>query len=93
MAANIAGAVPRSNAVQDVRPVTRLDLELWSPSGGRVGLLARMRDVLPGRYSYSVTGRDPSGAILPSGDYVLKLVAYPTDNGRPTLWTIRFRIK
>ncbi|MFY9579309.1 MAG: S8 family serine peptidase, partial [Gaiellaceae bacterium] len=89
----VAGAVPQSNAGQDVRPLTRLDLELWSPAGGRIGLLARMRDVLPGRYSYGVTGRDPSGAILPAGDYVLKLVAYPTDNGRPTLRTIGFRIK
>ena len=89
----VAGAVPQSDAGQDVRPLAQLDLELWSPAGGRVGLLARMRDVLPGRYSYGVTGRDPSGAILPAGDYVLKLVAYPTDNGRPTLRTIRFRIK
>jgi len=89
----VAGAVPRSSSGQDVRPLSLVDLELWSPTGGRVGLLARMRDVLPGRYSYGVTGRDPTGAVLPSGDYRLELVAYPTAGGPPTRRTIAFRIK
>jgi hypothetical protein len=89
----LAGAVPRSDVGQDVRPLSRLDLELWSRTGGRIGLLARMRDVLPGRYSYGVTGRDPTGAILPSGDYMLKLLAFATDNGAPTRRTVAFRIK
>jgi len=89
----VAGAVPRSRAGQDVRPVARVDLELWSPTGGRIGLLARLLDVLPGRYSYGVTGRDPTGQVLPSGDYMLKLVAYPVGGGGPTVHTVSFRIK
>jgi minor extracellular serine protease Vpr len=89
----VAGAVPRSDNGQDVQAVQQLDLELWSATGGRIGLLARMRDVLPGRYSYGVTGRDPTGSILPTGDYVLKLIAYPTDGSGTTVRTIPFTIK
>ena len=89
----IAGGVPRMNGGQDVRPLSRLDLELWSPTGGRIGTLATMRDVLPGRYSYGVTGRDPTGQVLPAGAYSLRLVAYPTASGPPTVRTISFTIQ
>jgi hypothetical protein len=89
----VAGAVPRSDAGQDVQPVASVNLELWSPAGGRIGLLAQMLDVLPGRYSYGVTGRDPTGQVLPSGDYLLKLIAYPVAGGPPTERTVSFRIK
>jgi hypothetical protein len=89
----VAGAVPRSEAGQDVRPLALVDLELWSPSGGRIGLLARLRDVLPGRYSYGVTGRDPTGEVLPSGDYTLRIVAFPTVGGPPAVRTVDFRIQ
>jgi hypothetical protein len=89
----VAGGVPSANGSQDVRPLARLDLELWSPTGGRIGLLATMRDVLPGRYSYGVTGRDPTGQLLPSGPYLLRLIGYPMDNGAPTVRTIAFTIK
>jgi hypothetical protein len=76
-----------------VLPLSRLDLELWSPDGGRIGLLARLRDVLPGRYSFGVTGRDPTGAVLPAGAYDLRLVAYGTDAGPPTTRTVPLTIK
>jgi subtilisin family serine protease len=89
----VAGSVRRSAGEPDVLPLSRLDLELWSPDGGRVGLLARLRDVLPGRYSFGVTGRDPAGAVLPQGDYQLRLVAFATDAGPPTTRTVGFTIK
>jgi hypothetical protein len=89
----VAGAVPRSDIGQDVQPLSRVDLELWRHTGGVIGLLARMRDVLPGRYSYGVTGRDPTGAVLPPGDYELRLIAYPPVGGSPTTRTIAFRIE
>src|SRR5438067_513162 len=89
----VAGSVPRLGGAPAVRPLSRLDLELWSPHGGRIGLLARLRDVLPGRYSFGVTGRDPTGAVLPSGGYQLRLLAYGTDGGPPTVRTIAFTIK
>ncbi|MDX6402013.1 MAG: minor extracellular serine protease Vpr, partial [Gaiellaceae bacterium] len=89
----VAGSVHRGAAEPNVLPLSRLDLELWSPAGGRIGLLARLRDVLPGRYSFGVTGRDPTGSVLPSGDYQLRLVAFGTDSGPPTVRTIGFTIK
>jgi subtilisin family serine protease len=89
----VAGSVRRSAGEPDVLPLSRLDLELWSPDGGRVGLLARLRDVLPGRYSFGVTGRDPAGAVLTRGDYQLRLVAFATDAGPPTTRTVGFTIK
>ena len=89
----VAGSVRRSGGLPDVLPLTRLDLELWSPTGGRIGLLARLRDVLPGRYSFGVTGRDPTGAVLPRGEYQLRLVAFGTDDGPPTIRTVTFTIK
>jgi len=89
----VAGAVVRSSGRTAVQPLSRLDLELWSPDGGRIGRLARLRDVLPGRYSFGVTGRDPTGAVLPSGDYELRLLAYGTDPGAPTVKTVTFTIK
>jgi subtilisin family serine protease len=89
----VAGSVSRSGGLTDVLPLSRLDLELWSPTGGRIGLLARLRDVLPGRYSFGVTGRDPTGSVLPKGEYQLRLVAFATDDGPPTIRTITFTIK
>ena len=85
----VAGSV----AEGAVQPLSRLDLELWSPDGGRIGLLARLRDVLPGRYSFGVTGRDPTGQVLPSGVYQLRLLAYGTEPGPPTVRTLPFTIK
>jgi len=89
----VAGSVRRSAGEPDVLPLSRLDLELWSAEGGRIGLLARLRDVLPGRYSFGVTGRDPTGAVLPSGEYQLRLVGFATDEGAPTTRTVGFTIK
>ncbi|MFL5919498.1 MAG: S8 family serine peptidase [Gaiellaceae bacterium] len=89
----IAGSVPKTAGRPGVLPLSILDLELWSPEGGRIGRLARLRDVLPGRYSFGVTGRDPTGASLPSGEYQLRLIAYGTDPGPPTSKTVAFTIK
>jgi len=66
----------------EIRPLQLLDVDLWRADGTRVGLLARLRDVLPGRYTFGLTGRDPAGRLLPPGEYVVKLVGYPVE-GRP----------
>ena len=89
----VAGGVLRTDGNENVRPLSRLDLVLSSPIGGRIGVLASMRDVLPGRYSYGVTGRDPTGQLLPSGPYTLRLIGYPTEAGPPTVRTASFAIK
>jgi subtilisin family serine protease len=89
----VAGSVEPTGEGEEVRPLARLDLELVTAEGESRGLLARLRDVLPGRYSFGVTGRDPAGSVLPTGDYRLRLTAYPTVGGPPTVRTIAFSIK
>jgi hypothetical protein len=89
----LAGTVSPSGEGEEVRPLARLDLELLTADGESRGILARLRDVLPGRYSFGVTGRDPAGSVLPAGDYVLRLSAYPTVGGPPTHRTVAFTIK
>ena len=56
-------------------PVLRLDVELWTDKGKRLGLLARLRDVLPGRYALGLTGRGPAGTPLEPGAYRFRLRA------------------
>ena len=53
---------------RQLRPLSRLDVELWR-GGKRIGVLARLRDVLPGRYAFGLTGRGPRGARSPRGAY------------------------
>jgi minor extracellular serine protease Vpr len=62
-----------------IEPVGVLDLELWTADGRKLGVLARMRDVLPGKYAFGLTGRAPSGRVLAEGSYVLRLRAHPVD--------------
>jgi minor extracellular serine protease Vpr len=76
-----------------IRPVGRLDMVLTSSYGTTLGLLVRMRDLLPGRYAFGLTGRDPNGNKLPSGDYTLTLTAVPPAGGRATIRTLKFTIR
>jgi minor extracellular serine protease Vpr len=62
-----------------LEPVGVLDVELWTTAGERLGLIARLHDLLPGRYAFGLTGRDANGRILPAGMYVLRLRAQPVD--------------
>jgi subtilisin family serine protease len=77
-----AGRVLGSTGRPEIRPLLLLDVDLWRADGTRVGLLARLRDVLPGRYTFGLTGRDPAGQLLPPGNYVVKIVGYPVE-GHP----------
>jgi subtilisin family serine protease len=76
----------------ELRPVARLDLELWR-GGRKLGVLVRLRDLLPGRYSFGLTGRDGTGDELAPGRYRLLLKAFPTDEERPTTRSLEFRIR
>lgn len=87
-----AGLVVPSALGAAIHPVARLDIELWH-SGERLGLLARLRDLLPGHVAIGLTGRDPDGTALDAGRYRLRLVATPTSDGPPTVRTIGFTIK
>jgi hypothetical protein len=74
-----AGRVDRVPDGEAIEPVGILELELWTAEGRRLGVLARLRDVLPGRYAFGLTGRGPQGRVLPEGSYVLRLRAHPVD--------------
>ncbi len=73
-----AGQVRDLAGRRQLRPVARLDVELWR-GGKRLGLVARLRDVLPGRYAFGLTGRGPGGRPLAAGAYRLRVLAVPPD--------------
>ncbi len=86
-----AGQVRDLAGRRQLRPVARLDVELWR-GGKRLGVLARLLDVLPGRYAFGLTGRGPRGGALPRGAYRLRVVALPPD-GPAEAEVVTFRIR
>lgn len=86
-----AGQVSDLAGRRQLRPLSRLDVELWQ-GGKKLGLLARLRDVLPGTYAFGLTGRGPGGSGLPKGAYQLRVVATPTA-GEPETERVAFRIR
>jgi hypothetical protein len=75
-----------------IEPAVRVDVGLWNEAGQFLGLLARMRDVLPGRYVFGLTGRNPAGVALALGNYRLQIAAFPSGGGRTSARSLRFAI-
>jgi hypothetical protein len=88
-----AGRVVRAPRVTTVVPVLLLDVELWTARGKRLGLVARLRDLLPGRYAFGLTGRGPGGKVLRRGRYRLRVFAFPTGGGAPDSRSVGFTIR
>jgi hypothetical protein len=88
-----AGRVRVRGRSEEVQPISRLDIELWTATGRRMGSLVRLRNMLPGVYVFGITGRDPGGGTLAAGDYALRLVAAPTGGGRPSARTVQFTVE
>jgi Subtilase family len=88
-----AGRLAHSAGHDEVQALERLDITLWKKKGVRLGLLARLRDVLPGSYQFGITGRSPAGAPLARGVYQLRIVAVPTTKGPATRRSVTFRIR
>ena len=90
-----AGSVSRPDGLLEVQPVARLDLLLYTRGGRFLGVLARLRDLLPGAYSFGITGRAPTSVPLAPGRYELRLVAWPTipANARPARAKVPFTIR
>jgi subtilisin family serine protease len=87
-----AGSLLASPTGPQVQPLARLDVDLWR--GKRhLGLLARLRDLLPGRVAIGLTGRNPEGGRLRRGKFRIRLLAIPTSDGPWTRQAIEFRIK
>jgi hypothetical protein len=76
-----------------LEPVALLTLQLRGPDGERLGTLAQLRDLLPGRYAFGITGRDAEGSTLEPGRYHLRLTAYPTGPGEPSRASVAFTIR
>ncbi|HEX6763293.1 MAG TPA: S8 family serine peptidase [Gaiellaceae bacterium] len=89
-----AGNVVRQGNAIEVQPVARLDVALYTAGGQYLGLLTRLRDVLPGSYSFGITGRGPTSAPLAPGGYELRLAAWPTlpNDAAPSRATVRFAV-
>ena len=76
-----------------VEPVSLLVLELRRANGQHLGRLAVLRDLLPGLYSFGLTGRDAKGETLERGRYRVRLTAYPTAHGPPSTAAATFSIR
>jgi hypothetical protein len=89
-----AGVLIRDGGLQ-IEPVSRLDILLYTSSGRFIGVLARLRNLLPGAYSFGITGRGPNTVRLPAGGYELRLAAWPTlpKAAQPSRAQVRFTIK
>ncbi|HEY2072513.1 MAG TPA: S8 family serine peptidase, partial [Gaiellaceae bacterium] len=79
-----AGSVTTTAGLRRIDPLSRLDVLLESPAGKPLGVLARIRDVLPGRYVFQLTGAAPGGKQLAHGRYLVDVAAYPADGGQPS---------
>jgi subtilisin family serine protease len=88
----VAGRVDGTADTPQLQPLDRLELDLVR-DGHLVGMLARLRDVLPGRYAFGITGRGPRGGRLPLGDYSLRVIGTPTGGGKPTVRELAIRIR
>jgi hypothetical protein len=56
-------------------------------------VLARRRELLPGRYTFGLTGRGPRGEPLARGAYVVRLVVLPQDGTRRQVESVDYRVR
>jgi hypothetical protein len=88
-----AGRLFRTTNRYQVQALARVDVELRDADGDRLGLLARLRNVVPGVFTFGITGRGPAGQLLDPGVYRLRVIAVPTRPGPATRRSVRFRIE
>ncbi len=88
----VAGRVTGSTRIE-IQPVARLDVLLYTAGGTYLGALAHARDLLPGAYSFSLSGRGPTGDVLPPGSYEIRVTAWPELGGKPSRVRVPFRIE
>ncbi|MCS7007360.1 MAG: hypothetical protein NZL88_07390, partial [Gaiellaceae bacterium] len=86
----VAGSVAGDPDPQ-IRPLALLELRLLR-DGEPLGTLVRRRELLPGRYTFGLTGRDASGAELSPGAYVVRVVAHPGDGTRRQVAEVPYRL-
>ncbi len=80
----VPGRANRERAGRSSRS-RRSMLHLRRSDGSKLGVLAQLRDLLPGRYAFGLTGRDARRRLRSSpGRYRSGLTAYPTGQGPPS---------
>jgi Subtilase family/Peptidase inhibitor I9 len=89
-----AGALVSQEGALQVEPVSHLDLLLYTAGGQFLGRLAQLHDLLPGAYSFGITGRASTGVTLAPGRYELRIAAWPTLplNAQPSRAKVPFTI-
>jgi minor extracellular serine protease Vpr len=87
-----AGRVDLRNGLPQVEPVEVLEVQLWHKQR-QLGVLARLRDVLPGRYAFGITGRGPYGKRVPPGVYRLRVVAVPVGGKGRTFRDLKITVQ
>ncbi|MHB8641670.1 MAG: S8 family serine peptidase [Gaiellaceae bacterium] len=88
-----AGGVGSGAVGDEIEPVSLLKLDLLQADGSFVGTLLTLRDLLPGRYSFGLTGRGPSGKLLAKGAYEIRVTAVPSLAGPVSSKQLTFAIK
>jgi hypothetical protein len=87
----VAGSVTPSPDPQ-VRALASLELQLVRDRE-TLGVLARRRELLPGRYSFGLTGRGPDGERLRRGAYVVRVVARSDDGTRRSVESVPYLVR
>jgi subtilisin family serine protease len=88
-----AGRILSNSGRDEVQPVALLQLDLLRADGTDFGTLVRLRDLLPGRYAFGLTGRSPAGNALGRGTYRIRVTAVPSLPGPASRKVVAFTIK
>jgi subtilisin family serine protease len=88
-----AGRILGGAGRDEVQPVALLQLDLVRADGTEFGTLVRLRDLLPGRYAFGLTGRSPAGNTLGKGSYRIRVTAIPSLPGPASRKLVGFTIK
>jgi hypothetical protein len=87
----VAGAVVAGPDPQ-IRPVELVEVQLWK-GGELLGVLARRRELLPGRYAFGLTARSPDGGRLRRGAYTVRVVVRPGDGTRRQVEVVEYPVR
>ena len=87
----VAGAIVPRPGPQLV-PLEALEVQLRR-GDELLGILARRRELLPGRYTFGLTGRGPDGVRLPRGAYTVRVFARPVGRQRPQAEDVVYRVR
>jgi subtilisin family serine protease len=87
----VAGSV---TATPDPQMIALSSLDVQLVRGEELlGVLARRRELLPGRYTFGLTGRGPDGERLARGTYTVRVVGRSADGARRQVATVPYVVR